>query len=32
MMFELPKDEALDIDEETDFRIAEALYGLRART
>jgi CMP-N-acetylneuraminic acid synthetase len=29
MMFELPRDESWDIDDETDFRIAEALYELR---
>ena len=28
--FELPRDEAWDIDDEVDFRIAEALYLLRA--
>jgi CMP-N-acetylneuraminic acid synthetase len=29
MLFELPRDEAWDIDDEADFRIAEALYRLR---
>jgi len=29
MMFELPRDEAWDIDDETDFRTVEALYALR---
>lgn len=32
MMFELPRDEAWDIDDETDFRTAEALYELRVQT
>ena len=31
MLFELPRDEAWDIDDETDFRIAEAMYALRDR-
>jgi CMP-N-acetylneuraminic acid synthetase len=29
MLFELPRDEAWDIDDEADFRIADALYRLR---
>jgi CMP-N-acetylneuraminic acid synthetase len=32
MMFELPRDEAWDIDDETDFRTVEALYELRVRS
>ncbi len=30
ILFEIPRDEAWDIDEEVDFRIAEALYALRS--
>ncbi len=30
ILFEIPRDEALDIDEEIDFRMAEALYALRS--
>ena len=29
ILFEIPRDEAWDIDEEVDFRVAEALYALR---
>jgi CMP-N-acetylneuraminic acid synthetase len=29
MLFELPRDESWDIDDEADFRIAEALYAMR---
>ena len=32
ILFEIPRDEAWDIDEEVDFRIAEALYALRSET
>jgi CMP-N-acetylneuraminic acid synthetase len=32
MMFELPRDEAWDIDDEADFRTVEALYELRLRS
>lgn len=30
ILFEIPRDEAWDIDEEVDFRVAEALYALRS--
>ena len=30
ILFELPREEAWDIDEEVDFRVAEALYASRA--
>jgi CMP-N-acetylneuraminic acid synthetase len=32
ILFEIPRDEAWDIDEEVDFRIAEALYALRSES
>lgn len=32
ILFEIPRDEAWDIDEELDFRIAEVLYELRGRS
>ena len=32
ILFEIPRDEAWDIDEEVDFRVAEALYALRSES
>ncbi len=32
ILFEVPREEAWDIDEEVDFQVAEALYAIRGRT